>query len=119
MNEQKIFENGDVVVTDKRFIVGGRTYSVANITSVRALERTPNRIIPIIIVVLGLLTISRLQGGAIFLIALGALWLFLAKKSYHVGVTTAAGEVQALTTRDEQLVTEVVQALNRAITMQG
>ncbi|HVZ39672.1 MAG TPA: DUF6232 family protein [Candidatus Kapabacteria bacterium] len=119
MSEQKIFENGDVVVTDKRFIVDGRTYPVANITSVRALERTPNRIIPILLIAGGLLIVPKLKGGSLFPIGVGVLWLLHARKSYHVGVTTAAGEAQALTRRDERLVTEVVGALNRAIAMQG
>jgi hypothetical protein len=55
MQETVFFEYESVRITNTRFIVDGQTFAMNNITSVKPLEKKPNRILPILLIVLGVL----------------------------------------------------------------
>ena len=44
MEEKTFFEYEDVKVTNTRFITGGQTFAMSNITSVKAFEKKPERL---------------------------------------------------------------------------
>jgi hypothetical protein len=45
MEEQVFFDNGDVTVTNARFISSGQTYVMSNITSVKSLVEDPSKLV--------------------------------------------------------------------------
>lgn len=52
-------------------------------------------------------------GGAC--IAGGIFWLRAARADYHVTITSNAGEVRALTSKDRAYIEKIVEAINEAI----
>ncbi len=113
--EETLFESGNVVVTNKRFIVGGKTTALAGVVSVSMMYTKPNRVPPIILLIIGLICLSFSTWLGVVLIVLGGLWLYFQKTQYHVVLESAAGSNDALTSTDEQFIGSVVQALNDAI----
>lgn len=119
MDEQVVLEEGNVKVTNTRFIVAGQTYAMNGVTSVEQFAKKPARIVPIVIGIGGLIALS---GSVIFAIILlgiaAALWIFQ-KATYSVLLSTSSGKAQALTSKDEQYISRVVAALNDAIISRG
>jgi hypothetical protein len=54
MDERIFFEYGDVKVTNARFINGGQTYAMNNVTSVKPYEKKPSRIGGIVVLLIGI-----------------------------------------------------------------
>lgn len=120
MDEKVFFEGGDIKVTNARFISGGQTYAMSNVTSVMSREESPNALGPLLVIAVGLIvffTESYLLGAAIT--ALGGYWIWHQDSTYHVVLSTSAGETTALTSQKKALVGDVVRALNDAIVHRG
>lgn len=120
MDEKTFFEYEDVKVTNARFMSGSQTFAMSNVTSVKALTEKPNRLIPIMICIVGIAIAkngSLEVGGA--LAAMSAAYLFLRKTTYHVMLNTSGGETSALKTHQLDYITKVVNALNEAIVHRG
>jgi hypothetical protein len=45
MDERTFFQCEDIAVTNSRFVVGAQTFALSNITSVKATEQPPNRLL--------------------------------------------------------------------------
>lgn len=119
MQEKEFFDYDGVRVTNTRFIVDGQTYAMNNITSVKPYEKKPNRLWPILMVILGvILVFSRVYGG-LLLSVIGVVWLVVQKTVYHLILHTAGGETSALTTNQKEYLQKVVSALNKAIVYRG
>jgi hypothetical protein len=112
-NEITFFQNGEITVTNARFVVGSHTYAMRGITSVRGLEITPGKAMPIFLIITGLFLLLVYVG--IIFIGFGIYFLIKQKSSFAVVLTTAAGEVKAYESRDSNLVGDVLEALNQAI----
>ena len=54
MTEKTFFNYDGVRVTNTRFIVDGQTFVMSNITSVTPMEQKPNRIIPALLMLIGI-----------------------------------------------------------------
>lgn len=127
--EEQIYADGIVTVTTARVTVGGTTYALRNITSVGMVSTPPRVAGAILLLIVGLLIAvaifvrlnepdkappgvyvmaGALIGGALF-------WMFKARTHFHVGLLTASGEVQVLTSKDKTYVERVVQSINEAI----
>ena len=119
MEEKEFFRYEDVTVTNSRFIVASQTFAMSNITSVRASQTPPKRFWPIILILVGLLFSASTAAIGIGLIVVGGVWLALQKTYYHVALTTAGGETQALTSEQREYIEKVVRALNDAIVHRG
>jgi hypothetical protein len=90
-----------------------------NITSVTAEVQTPNRIIPALLILGGLvLALSRINTGLLLPVA-GIIWWKLQKTVYHVTLHTAGIETRALQTYQKEYLQRVVRALNDAIVYRG
>lgn len=113
--EETLFQSGNVVVTNKRFMVGGKTIALAGVVSVSMMYTDPSRTAPIILLIIGLICLAFAWLLGVVLIILGALWLYSQKRVYHVVLESAAGSQEALSSKDEQYISDVVQALNDAI----
>lgn len=134
MADEHVFLNeGSLFVSNSRVVVGGTTYSLANITSVRKDVTPPNRGCAISLVALAaFIVLSSLAAltqdlglGLVVLLmgcglgALGMLWFRSLKPAFHVMAASASGEIQALSSKDEKLVDRVVSALSEAIVYRG
>lgn len=122
MREQTFLNEGSVTVTNARFIVYGQTYAMSGVTSVKSLEFPPSRKGPIILIVIGIISMLAGKGAilvGILFLAAGIGWWLLQKSKYSVALSSASGEVQALTSKDGDFVFRVVNALNEAIVARG
>lgn len=120
MDEKVFFERDQVKVTNARFIVGGQTFAMKNITSVQADVTKPNRLWPILLVVLGLFIWTKGSAPAgITFFAAGLIILATQRTKYHVTLRSAGGETKALTSQQHKYVADVVAALNESIVHGG
>lgn len=120
--ETTYYTNGRVMVTNARFVVDAETYAISGITSVKLGVKKPNRILPILLIVLTYLVLTKGGGPANlsiwhWLLALlpGVLWMALQRTHYTVTLASASGENRALTSKLQPFVREVIDALNQAI----
>ena len=119
MDEELVFEEGEVKVTNARFVVTGQTYAMNGVTSVRQFVKKPNRVLPIVIGIAGLATFAGTFVGALILLGIAvALWMAM-KTEYSVLLSTAGGEARALSSKDQAYINRVVAALNDAIIKRG
>lgn len=123
MNEQIFLDKGDVRVTNTRFIVNGQTYAISNVTSVKFGIEEPDKAVPIIAVLSGLLFFLGKHWlfflSGLFLIVYGIFFFNSAKAQYSVILHTSSGETQALKSMDKSYIEIVVSALNKAIVSRG
>ena len=123
MAEKAFFNQDGISVSNTRIVIGGQTFALNNITSVRTLVEQPSRKGPIILGIVGILSMMTGEGALIMLglalIAGAVFWWMSTKTEYYVALTTAAGESKALSNKDEQYVDKIVQALNDAIIERG
>ena len=119
MEETVVFEQNNVKVTNARFIVDGQTYAMNGVTSVKQFEKKPPRVIPIVIGLVGLGTVTQtFLGGLVILAVAIGIW-FIQKAQYSVLLQTSSGSSQALTSPDGAYIARVVAALNDAIISRG
>ncbi len=127
--EQKFYSDNVVAVTTTRVVIGGATYALRNITSVSMTYTPPKILGGILLLVVGLLLwlggfISihsaspapigvYLIGGA--MVIGGVLLIVTAKTSYHVNLSSAAGEVHALSSKNKAYIEKIVVSINDAI----
>lgn len=120
MNETTFFEYGDVKVTNARFVTGGQTFAMNNVTSVKTNKKPPRRVLGILVLVMSLMGAAvPPHYYALAVAAAAALYLYQQKTIYHVMLTTAGGESSALKTHQLAYITKVVGALNEAIIHRG
>jgi Family of unknown function (DUF6232) len=134
MADERVFLNeGGVFVSNSRAVIAGTTYSMANITSVRMGSTPPSQGCAILLLVMGLLMVlaslaafaqgvgtgivALLLGGGVT--AAAAFWLRSLKPTFHVLTASASGETQALSSKDDQLISRVVAAVSEAIVHRG
>ena len=127
--EATFYSDKTVAVTDLRVIIGGTTYALRNITSVRMAFTPPRMVKPVLLLVAGLLILFAalvpmtdmqpapigvyIIGGGMILGAI--LWMIGAKTKYHVDISSSAGEVHVLTSHNKLYVQRIVESINRAI----
>ena len=123
MSEQIFYDQGNVKVTNARFIVNSQTYAMAGVTSVKTGLAPANRNGAFIAIGIGLLMAFAADGGSKLigvLIAGAGIWYLTQLKDTHsVYLSSASGEVQALSDTDETYISSVVQALNEALVHRG
>ena len=119
MDETTFFEYEGVKVTNTRFVVDGQTFAMNNITSVKPLEKKPNRLMPILLLILGAALAIQVSVNWLALCLIGAIWLFRQKTVYHVMLHTSGGESSALKTFQREYLDKVVSGLNQAIVHRG
>ncbi|MGH7953124.1 MAG: DUF6232 family protein, partial [Limisphaerales bacterium] len=128
--EEAIYSDNAVVVTNMRVIIGGATYALRNITSVKMLFTPPRLVKPILLLIVGsMILLAALVPitdtdpvpPAVYVVAgmmiLGAiLWMCSVKTNYHLGLSSASGEVHALTSKNRAYIERIVLSVNEAIT---
>jgi hypothetical protein len=127
VEEKVFFEDGANKVTNTRFVVGAQTYALSGITSVRIAEEAPKYKIHsmaggAVAILGGLGQISDSFVGGIALIAIGAALVWFGKNmktTYHVVTVSSGGESQALSSTDQTLISNIVNAITEAIIHRG
>ena len=119
MEEKTFFEYEDVKVTNARFVTGGQTFAMNNVTSVKNHKQTPSRWVGILMLLVGIGAAFNAPIVGIIIIAAAAYYLYQQKTTYHVMLTTSGGESSALKTYQLEYITKVVGALNEAIIYRG
>ena len=127
-DETAIYSDSVVAVTRTRVIIGGTTYALRNVTSVRMAFTPPRVGRAIALLVFGLLVLLAtfmpfndakappgiyIVAGAIISVAI--LWIITAKTRFHVGLSTTSGELHVLTSKEKAYVERVVRSINHAI----
>jgi hypothetical protein len=130
-DETTIYSDSVVAVTSTRVIIGGTTYALRNVTSVRMAFTPPQVARAIALLVFGLLVLlatfmpfndakappgvyiiaGAMIGGAI-------LWMTTAKTRFHVSLSTTSRELHVLTSRNKVYIQRIVQSINSAIARQ-
>ncbi|MFA5925066.1 MAG: DUF6232 family protein [Methylococcaceae bacterium] len=123
MAEQTFLENRGVTVTSARFITGGQTFALNNITSVKQGIIDFDWKGPLILIVIGMFllageTVGTVASG-ILLAGGGVFWWIKGKADYLVILHTSAGEQTALKDTDKDFIAKVIGALNDAIASKG
>ncbi|ALK98431.1 hypothetical protein AB595_06655 [Massilia sp. WF1] len=120
MEERTFFEYDDVKVTNARFVSGGQTYVMNNVTSVKPFEQKPSRFGGVVILLIGLAIMIKASFMVGLLItAAAAYYLYQQKTIYHILLATSAGETKALVTYQRDYLDSVIAALNDAIVYRG
>jgi hypothetical protein len=119
MEEKTFFEYEDVKVTNARFVSGGQTYAMSNVTSVKSFEQKPKRLGGIIVLLIGLAIAMSAPVVGIPIAAICGFYLYKQKTLYHIMLATSSGETSALKTDQREYLQKVVSALNEAIVHRG
>ena len=119
MQEQTFFEHEDVKVTNARFVSGGQTYAMSNITSIKPMEQKPSRFGGVVVLLIGLIALTASFSVGAIIVAAAAFYLYSQKTVFHILLSTSAGETKALMTYQRNYLNQVVSALNEAIVYRG
>jgi hypothetical protein len=131
MTEQSFFKDANVQVTTTRVIIGSRTYTLANISSVSMWQQTPSRLPGVLFAAVGTLAliyavsldVPLTQNGwlalGVLLVVVGVVLVALPKPKYIVRISSSSGEVNALISPDQNYIVRVVDAINKAIVARG
>lgn len=119
MLEREYFSHSGVVVTNKRFVVNGETYSINNITKIEPSAIETKHGFPSVCMIIGLPLLVFGKGlltfAGWFAVVIGILSWLTAKTKYSLAIHTADGRHEVLTSEDKQDIDNVVSALNRSI----
>jgi Family of unknown function (DUF6232) len=126
--ETEYYQSADVLVTNARVEMGGRTFAMANVTAVSiATMRSPLRGFPLgIFLGGGLITLAGLfaignEGGAVLLpiglmIAIaGYAWWKTFKPSYFLNLSSTSGELRAMQSHNREEIEQIVAAIKQAM----
>jgi hypothetical protein len=127
------YRSGNVVITSSRAEFAGKTYAMANVTSVKMEEVPPDRGCATWLAILGAIGLfggcaalsEGVDGGgiallaAIALIAAGGFWLYSLKPTYKVVLGSAWGEVSAMESPDQGDIASIINAIKKAIVERG
>lgn len=133
MNQQSetvIYEKNNVKITNLRAVFSEKTYPISNITSVGSKRIEDGSCLPFSLFIIGVLLLMvgvlKVLDGIYSYLLYSALFLGLGfflhrsrRPTFAVGITTASGEIKALTSPDEMVIKEIVEALNNAIVQKG
>lgn len=123
MEEKTFFDNGNIKVTNARFIVQSQTYVISNIASIKMLKyKNPfRRFLYLIVFLLGLVAAAGISSGAAagnYFLAAAVILLIITirlKLSYLVSIVSSSGIFAAVSSTDKELISEIIEALNKAI----
>jgi hypothetical protein len=133
--ETLFYSDDNVQVTNSRLIVGGQTYAMRNITSVRGVEVTPSHAAVYALAlasgVSALIAVAFIQenwklpvGWLVLVVAIffGVFAYFVKdslRSKYQIWINTAGAEQRAMESRDARTVSAILDGINKAIVFRG
>ena len=147
MSENTFYQDGSVLITNTRAVLGAKTYAMANITSVSMKVIPADYTISIVVGLIGLfitacagcvslfgfagldLNSSSSAGPLVLGVVIGLFGVcgigagialaFLAKPTYAVRIGSASGEGNVLASKDRDYIQKIITAMNEAIIKRG
>lgn len=119
--EKIYYSDNEITITSTRAILGGKTYAMANITSVSVAELQPNSgcgcaaIGVGLLMALGLFSSETVLFGLLGLVGVAVGLAIANTKAYVVRIGSASGESDALQHGNREYVQKIVDAVNDAI----
>lgn len=130
--EVSVYQDANIHVTNLRAMLQGKTYAMANVTSVSVFTQFGNKTPGVILAVLGgFLFLGGFGSGGdssaqgcfftfgLILLAIGVALFVSAKDVYWVRIGSASGEMNALSSKDRDYIMRIVNAMNDAIVRRG
>jgi hypothetical protein len=129
--EREYYRADDVLVTNARAEMGGRTFAMANVTAVSmGTGRNPRQgcasallAIGGVIAFTGLLAIGKGGGGwlvvGLVMFVAACMWWNTLKPVYTVDISSASGESRALQSYDREKIEPIVAAIKQAMIDRG
>jgi hypothetical protein len=134
--EVTYYSDDHITITNARARIYGKTYAMAHVTSVAMLRQNPDRLLPVVMLILGggvfvvtILVIMLLgtdwSSFACFWLpsfvcmVIGGIWLLSSRPKYILRISTASGETDATASRDRDYIGRVVQVINQVIIERG
>ena len=121
MVDEKVFLNeSGFLVTNTRFEANGQMFAMAGVTSVGVTYEEPNKNAPAGMMLVGIVlcALELYLYGLVFLLV-GGLWFWALKTEYHLTLTTAAGQQRVTSSKNEEFMASLRQALTNAIIHRG
>ena len=133
-DEHVFLSDNDIYVSNTKVMLHGTTYATANITSVTKRFTPASKGCAVLLIVIGaFMTLGSLgaigskepgMGIVMFLICAGIViagiaWFRSLKPTYHVVLASASGEREGMSSKDNDLVDRVIDAITNAITHRG
>lgn len=118
MEEQILFENGTVSITQNQFIVEKQIFAMNTITSIKTTETPPSARLSGNTAIIGSLCLFMDElffFVGLILLAISAILWKNTKPTYSIILNTKQGEVLAFTNKDKDYVAQVFSALNQAL----
>ena len=122
VTKEKVYhEDTDVVVSSSRAILFGKTYAMANVTSVVMHTESPNYVLPGLLCIVGVMLLFNLdiRLWAIITILVGGIWCALLKPKYWIRIGSSSGEANAFWSADQNYIQKIVACMNQAIVERG
>ena len=114
--ESIFFQDASVIVTNVHFTVPGRIFAMSEVKSVRLEKTGATRSWPTALYLLGLgALLARLYRFGFILFIVGALFNAISRPKFTIVLDTITGEVRALTNSDRDYISEILDALKKAI----
>lgn len=119
MDEEVYYNDQSVLVTKTRYVTGGKTYSMRNISSVHMDTIPPNNSPAIWAIGIGVLLMIfggpaiKVIGGAFLLI--GGFVIASSKPKYSVKINSNSGEIDSLSSDNKDYIENIVKQINYAI----
>lgn len=121
-SEKIYYSDGAITVTSTRAVLGGKTYAMANVTSVSLAENQQGAGCGCALLGVGALlalggfsSVETAGMGVIGIVALIAGFMWMNAKTYVVCIGSASGEANALQDRSREYIQTIVDAVNQAI----
>ncbi|SEW44074.1 hypothetical protein SAMN05421841_3143 [Chryseobacterium wanjuense] len=120
-NETTFYQDASVTVTQSRFVTQSKTYAMRNISSVYVFEIEKSRVLPILMILLGIpfIFFKDVFLIGLILICLGLIIIFSIKNEFAVRISTNAGEANSIVSKNRDYIQKIVKALNEAIIHRG
>ena len=120
--EETFLNERGVKITSARFTTPGQMYAMSGVTAVKRIEVYPKRFLPIALVVLGVIGLSKgvdISSISALVMAIGVVWLCFQRTYYFVVLSTASGEKSAIKSKDFVWVSRIINALHESIVHRG
>jgi hypothetical protein len=115
--DETIFQEAGITVTKAMLTTPTKGISIANTAGVSKWVKVPSKKTPIILIVVGVLTLFIVVG--LIPLIIGIVMLVKNKSSYVVLLDTSSGKSEAFESKDEAFVDRIVVAVHKAIAARG
>ena len=120
--EKQFYSDKNVLVTQARFVVEGKTFAMRNISSVTKYRIAASNGLALFLGFTGLLLLlgnSTIVVIGILMTISAIAMIILNKDLYSVRINSNSGEANAVVSKDEKYIQEIVDAVNEAIIQRG